>query len=473
MENTLLLPISWEYRARPYTIKSNGMIYKSFNLSVIIRLFVFAITTAGMVIAIYQLNWLLAAPLMVVVLISFFDLLYFLNSMNRKVAFFFDAVTNDDTTLHFSEQVRPRSLRALHQSFNRLNKHIADIKIKNEHNEKFFNEMLKSSATGLLAVDEKGYIEQINDSALDFIGLPHITHTDLLKQKNKELFEQLMLITPGQSRTIKVLHGAELRLFSLKVALLNFGTNRYRLYSISDIKAELEENELDSWQKLIRVMTHEIMNSIAPITSLSNTLSRIFIRNNDPLPAHEVTEKHIENIIHGLEVIENTGKGLMRFVEDYRKLTKIPAPVFKPILLGNWLNALRLLMKNRLNEENINLRISKKVSQEELIGDEKLLNQLMINILNNAIDALKNSEHKKIVISVSENTLGRIKISVSDNGKGIPPEEIEKIFIPFYTTKENGSGIGLSLSRKIMRLHRGSISVFSQPNEQTKFVLSF
>jgi two-component system nitrogen regulation sensor histidine kinase NtrY len=160
-------------------------------------------------------------------------------------------------------------------------------------------------------------------------------------------------------------------------------------------------------------------------------------------------------------------------VEDYRKLTKIPAPVFKPILIGNWLNALRLLMKNRLNEENINLRISKKGSQEELIGDEKLLNQVMINMLNNAIDALKSSEHKKIVISVSENTMGRIKISISDNGKGIPPEEIEKIFIPFYTTKENGSGIGLSLSRKIMRLHRGSISVFSQPNEQTKFVLSF
>jgi len=449
------------------------MIYKSFNLSVIIRLLVFAFATAGLGIALYQLNWLIAAPLMVVILILFFDLIYFLNGINRKVTFFFDAVTNEDTTLHYSEHNQTRSLRALHQSFNRLNKHIADIKIKNEHNEKFFHEMLKSSATGLLAVDEKGYIEQINDSALDFIGLPHISHVDLLKQKNYELHEQMMLITPGQSHTIKVLHGAELRLFSLKVALLNFGMKRYRLYSISDIRAELEENELDSWQKLIRVMTHEIMNSIAPITSLSNTLSHIFIKNNNPLPAHEVTEKHIANIIHGLEVIENTGRGLMRFVEDYRKLTRIPNPVFKPILINNWLNALRLLMKNRLDEENINLKITKKGSREELIGDEKLLNQVMINMLNNAFDALKTSGHKKIVISVSENTMGRLKISVSDNGKGIPPEEIEKIFIPFYTTKENGSGIGLSLSRKIMRLHRGSISVFSQPDEQTTFVLSF
>ncbi|MBN1791906.1 MAG: ATP-binding protein [Bacteroidales bacterium] len=449
------------------------MIYKSFNLSVVIRLLTLALATAGLSIAVYLQNWLLAAPLVLIILISVFSLIYFLNSINRKVAFFFDAVTNEDTTLHYSESIRPRSLRALHQSLNLLNKHIADIKIKNEYNEKFFQEMLKSSATGLLAVDEKGYIEQINDSALDFIGLPHITHIDLLKQKNQELFEQLMLITPGQSRTIKVLHDNELRLFSLKVALLNFGSNSYRLYSITDIKAELEENELDSWQKLIRVMTHEIMNSVAPITSLSNTLSRIFIRNNHPIPVQEVTGKHVENIIHGLEVIENTGSGLMRFVEDYRKLTKVPSPVFKSISIDNWLNATRLLMRDKLNEEKINLRIVKKGSRNELIGDEKLLNQVMINILNNAVDALKDKDHKKIAISITENNLGRLKISISDNGKGIPPEELEKIFIPFYTTKEKGSGIGLSLSRKIMRLHRGSISVSSQPAEKTTFILSF
>ncbi len=449
------------------------MIYRSFNLSVIIRLSIISLTTAGLGIAIYRLNWLAAAPLVIVFLISFIGLIYFLNGVNRKLALFFDAVINDDTTLHYSELIRTPSLKALHQSFNRLNKHIAELKISNEHREKFFQEMLKSSATGLLAVDEKGYIEQINDPALDFMGLPNITHIDLLQQKNPELYEHMMHIVPGQSRTIKVLNGSELRLFSLKVALLNFGTNRYRLYSIVDIRAELEENELDSWQKLIRVMTHEIMNSVAPITSLSNTLSRIFIKNHRPLPVHEVTERHVENIINGLEVIENTGKGLMRFVEDYRKLTKIPNPVFRPIIISKWLNAIRMLMKSRLDEENIDLSITKKGSQETLLGDEKLLTQVMINMLNNAIDALKNISHKKIMISVTESAMDRLKISISDNGKGIPPEEIDKIFIPFYTTRENGSGIGLSLSRKIMRLHRGSISVSSLPDDQTTFVLSF
>lgn len=448
------------------------MISKSYNLSVTIRILIFGVAVAALGILLYRQNWLLAGPLILLVPIIFFNLLYFLNHVNRKLSYFFDAVINDDTTLHYTENIHPRSLRSLNQSLNRLNKHIADIKIANEHNEKFFHEMLKSSATGLMAIDEQGYIVQINDAALGFLGLPYLSHIDLLKQKNNEFYLQMMQIAPGQSRTVKSLNDNELHSFSLKMAILNFGIEKYRLYSISDIKTELEENELDSWQKLIRVMTHEIMNSVAPITSLSNTMSRIFIKNNKPLPANEVTEKHVDNIIEGLEVIENTGHGLMRFVEDYRKLTRIPNPVFKPVNINSWLNSLRLLMKSCIEEEGIELKIVKKTVQEELIGDEKMLGQVMINILNNAIDALKKVKNKKIIITVSENTAGRLKISISDNGKGIPADEVEKIFIPFYTTKENGSGIGLSLSRKIMRLHKGSISVASKPGEETVFVLS-
>jgi two-component system nitrogen regulation sensor histidine kinase NtrY len=449
------------------------MIYRSFNLTLVFRLVVFGTLTASLGILLLEKNWLSSLPLLILVAIAMIDLLYFMNGINRKVAFFFDAVTNEDTTLHYSESVRTKSLLALHTSLNQLNKHISEIKIKNEHNERFFSEMLKYSATGLIAVDENGYIEQINDSALEIIGFPHIAHMDLLKQKNSELYEQMMRISPGEGRTIKLLVGTELRSLSVKVSFLNFGVSHYRLYSIFDIRAELEENELDSWHKLIRVMTHEIMNSIAPITSLSNTLSIIFTRDDKPLPVSEVTEKHIVNIIHGLEVIENTGKGLMHFVEDYRKLTRIPKPVFKPMQISQWLNAIYLLLKNRFDEEKIELKIITKGSHEELIGDEKLLTQVMINILNNAADALKNSKDKKIVIAVSGGSTGKTKISVTDNGMGIAPEEIEKIFIPFYTTKENGSGIGLDLSRKIMRLHKGTIAVFSEPGKQSTFTLIF
>jgi two-component system, NtrC family, nitrogen regulation sensor histidine kinase NtrY len=449
------------------------MIYRSFNLTLVLRLVVFGTLTATLGILIMNKNWLFSVPIMILAAIATIDLVYFMNGIHRKVAFFFDAVTNEDTTLHYSESIRTKSLLALHTSLNRLNKHITEIKIRNEHNERFFREMLKYSATGLIAVNENGYIEQINDSALDIIGFPHIEHMDLLRQKNSGLYEQMVQITPGEGRTVKLLVGTELRSLSVKVSLLNFGDSHFRLYSIFDIRAELEENELDSWHKLIRVMTHEIMNSIAPITSLSNTLSRIFTRDNKPLPVNEVTEKHIVNIIHGLEVIENTGKGLMDFVEDYRKLTKIPKPVFKSIKINHWLNSIYLLLKNRFDEERIEFKLITKGAPEELIGDEKLLTQVMINLLNNAADALKTTKVREIVISVSGSSNGKTKISVSDNGMGISPEDIEKIFIPFYTTKENGSGIGLDLSRKIMRLHKGTITVFSQPEKQTTFTLIF
>jgi nitrogen fixation/metabolism regulation signal transduction histidine kinase len=449
------------------------MIYKSFNLAIIVRLVIFAVISAYLGIALVHLNWLMFALLILPVFISGWNLIYFMNGINRKVSFFFDAVNNDDTTLHFSENPQNKSLKELHQSLNRLNKHISDIKISNEHNEKFFRELMKYSATGLLAVDDNGYIEVINDSALDLIGLPHISHIHLLKQKNNELYEQMNNLTPGQSQTVKTLLDGELRLVSLKVVVLKFSEQKFRLYSIFDIKAELEANELDSWQKLIRVMTHEIMNSIAPITSLSNTLSKIFVNNGEPLPVNAITQKHIANTIHGLDVIENTGKGLMHFVEDYRRLTKIPKPVFKSINISDWLTAIQLLMKNKLDEEHIEFKVVNKESRRALIGDEKLLNQVIINILNNAIDALKSSGEKKIVLGVMESSTGKLKINITDNGPGITPDEIEKIFIPFYTTKENGSGIGLSLSRQIMRLHKGSISAFSMPGEQTTFVLNF
>ncbi len=168
MESTPRWHINWEYRDKPFIIKSNFMIYRSFNLTLAFRLVVYGTLAAGLGILILHNNWLFAVPVMILVAISMIDLIYFMNGMNRKIAFFFDAVTNEDTTLHYSESIRTKSLLALHTSLNKLNRHITEIKIRNEHNERFFREMLKYSATGLIAVDEQGYIEQINDSALGY-----------------------------------------------------------------------------------------------------------------------------------------------------------------------------------------------------------------------------------------------------------------------------------------------------------------
>lgn len=449
------------------------MVYKSFHLAIISRLIVFAGIIIGLCFSIYFNNWLVVPVFIILLIISLWNFLYFSNSINRKIAFFFDSVSNEDTTLHYPVRIHSSSLKDLHRSMNDLNNRISEIKIKNEHNERFYRELMKYSASGMIAVDEDGYIDLINNSALALIDLQHISHINLLKQKNEELYTQMNLVKPGQKKIVKLLLGTDLRLLSLKVSALKFGDKRYRLYSLHDIKAELEEKELDSWQKLIRVMTHEIMNSIGPITSLSNILNGIYVKDGKPLPVSDITEKQIQNTIHGLEVIEQTGRGLMHFVEDYRKLTKIPKPVFKAIQVDGWIHSIEVLLRPRLEEEQIEFKISPKEIHKELIGDEKLLSQVLINLLNNSMDALRNITIKKITIHISESNSGKLKISVSDNGAGIAPEEIDKIFIPFYTTKENGSGIGLSLSRQIMRLHKGSITAISEPGVQTALVLSF
>jgi two-component system, NtrC family, nitrogen regulation sensor histidine kinase NtrY len=449
------------------------MNFNTFNLSYTIRLFILAAITSGTTVVILGNNWIFFIFGLLLLIISISEFVYYANSLNRKVAFFFDAVKNDDTTLHFPEGKKNRSLQTLHHSLNSLNQRISEIKIKSENRERFYQEMMRYSASGIMAVDEKGTVEIINNTALQLIGMLQINHLSLLRQKNEELYNTLTSIKPSQTTTLKLLSGNELKLISMKVAVLNFGNKQYRIFSLYDIKAEIEENELDSWQKLIRVITHEIMNSIAPITSLSTTLARFLTKNGKALAPCEITEKEIANTLQGLEVIEKTSKDLMHFVEDYRKLTKVPTPNFKPIAIDEWLGRIIALNTPKLIEEQIDLKLIHKSNHNHITGDEKLLTQVMMNLLINATDALKHVEQKKITIKVVRPIQGNIKISVTDNGAGIYPEEIEKIFIPFYTTKEHGSGIGLSLARQIMRLHKGGISAFSVPGKSTTFTLNF
>jgi len=417
--------------------------------------------------------WWFAAPIFLFVVISGVNMITYVNGVNKKIAFFFDAVRNEDLTLHISEKEGTASQRALNASFNKMIETISEVKIRHEHREKFYRGMLNRSATGLIAADGEGHIEMINPAALHMAGLAYIAHLDLLKQKNKALYEALDKTKPGSVITAKLLNGKELQHISVKVSHLKFGDKHYRLYSINDIKAEMEENEMDSWQKLIRVLTHEIMNSIAPITSMSNTLQRFFTRKSRPVQPGDISGRIILQTIEGLEVIEQQGTGLIDFVEAYRKLTKIPKPVFRPINIDDFLSRIKLLMETRLEEENIQLRITGNEAHHEIVADEKLLSQVMINLLNNAMEAMGKRQDKKIRINVSKNSRGQRMISITDNGNGITPENIDKIFIPFFTTRENGSGIGLSLSRQIMRLHKGSLDVHSITGIETTFSLVF
>ncbi len=449
------------------------MKFKEMNTGLFWRLLIFGAAAGGFTLAVAGSQWVMAIPLFALIIAVTWNLSWYVNSVNRKLAFFFDAVRNEDSTLHFPEGAGTKSMQQLHKSFNRINQIISEIRIRSEHNERFFMEFMKHSSTGLMVADERGYIDIINDKALKFCQLGYIPHIQRLKQSNPVLYEALTEISPGHAKTLKWLEGPEIQQVSLKVVSITFREKQYKIYSLYDIRAELEENELETWQKLIRIMTHEIMNSIAPITSISNTLGKFFVKEDRMVSAAEVTQKQISDTIHGLAVIEERSEGLMHFVDNYRKLTKIPKPCFKPVPVKEWMQRISLLAAKRIEEEHIDLSIRYDYAGSTFPGDEKLLTQVVLNLLNNAADALSRQENKKIGILISLNKEGKLRISISDNGPGFTNEELDNIFIPFYTTKENGSGIGLSLSRQIMRLHKGSISASSVPGKETVFELVF
>ncbi len=449
------------------------MDYKLSRESMIMNVVFLIITAILATLTFVHSQWIIFGVSVISGILASVSILVRFNKNIKKLIFLFDAVRNDDTMLRFNENVKNKSMKNLHKSMNQMNRMISEIKIKSEHNEKFYKELLKYSATGLMVVDTSGYIVFVNNAALEIMRLEHISHVRLLKQQNQNLYDVLLEIVPGKPLSLKLLNGTSFQLVSVNVVVLRFGDQKYRLYSLYDIKTEMEENQLDTWQKLIRVLTHEIMNSIAPVTSLSNTLGRFFKNKGKAKFAREISDIDIRQTIQGLEVIEERSKGMMHFVNDYRALTKIPQPVFKSVQLDEWMNSLNILLSPRFEQENISFDILYRNTKNEIAGDIKLLNQVMINILNNAVDAVKEKKSKKIIVKVFDNPSGYVILQVIDNGKGILPENLDKIFIPFYTSKKGGSGIGLSLSQQIMRMHKGSIDVQSVLGQQTTVRLEF
>jgi Signal transduction histidine kinase involved in nitrogen fixation and metabolism regulation len=260
---------------------------------------------------------------------------------------------------------------------------------------------------------------------------------------------------------------------SIKASALKTRDEEFIIVSIQDIKNELDEKEVDSWMKLIRVLMHEIMNSITPITSLSESLLGIYNHEGMPAQPHEITEKNISTTLQGLNVIREQGKGLMSFVESYRKLTRIPQPERKLFKVSNLFTRIQILFNSLDNSDKIKLTIDLKEPELELFADENQTSLVLINLLKNAIEANADNHAGTISVSAGKDPENNPEICVTDNGPGIPLNQIDEIFVPFFTTRKEGSGIGLSISKQIMRLHGGNLKVRSLPGKETIFCMSF
>jgi PAS domain S-box-containing protein len=356
---------------------------------------------------------------------------------------------------------------------NKVNQQIQQLKIENRQQEQYFRTLLEHLAAGIITYDKKGFILHANSSAKKLLSMDVLTHLQQIERKDLKLFQTIKNIRPSERRLVaSVTAQGEIQL-SLKATSFKTNDNELVILSIQDIKNELDEKEIESWMKLIRVLMHEIMNSITPITSLSESLSNIYSAGGKPVLPEEINIKTIATTLQGLNVIKEQGRGLMSFVESYRQLTRVPEPDKKLFKVADLLGRVQILYNSLEKSDRIDLTLSLKNSDLEIFADQNLISQVLINLVKNALEANENNNDGKIRIVASEDKDNHPEICVIDNGPGIAEENIDEIFVPFFTTRQNGSGIGLSISKQIMRVHGGNLKVRSVPNKETSFCLSF
>jgi Signal transduction histidine kinase involved in nitrogen fixation and metabolism regulation len=401
------------------------------------------------------------------------NLISYLNSTNKKIRFFFDSVRNDDSNLSFPAETKNTALRELYQSMNRVNHQIQQLKIENRQQEQYFRTLLEHLAAGIITYNDKGFILHANSSAKKLLSIEVLTHLQQIERKDHKLFEIIKSIKPFERKLVAVTAEAGEIQLSLKATSFKTNENELVILSIQDIKNELDEKEIESWMKLIRVLMHEIMNSITPITSLSESLSNIYSTEGKPVLPEQVNVKTIATTLQGLNVIKEQGKGLMSFVESYRKLTRVPEPEKKLFKVADLMNRVQILYNSLEKSDKTNLSVSLANPDLEIFADQNLISQVLINLLKNALEANESNYSGMIRIVASEGYKNHPDICVIDNGPGISEENIDEIFVPFFTTRQNGSGIGLSISRQIMKAHGGNLKVRSVPDKETVFCLSF
>lgn len=436
--------------------------FNQIQYSLALRLGVFGILSVSGTYFALTRQWVCLIPTVIGWLYAIWMLHKLYKRNDRKVSFMFDAIDNNDYALQFATDNCLSDDKLVNESLNRIIRILYQAKIEVVQKEKYYELIMNSVNTGIVVLDDAGNIYQSNKEALQLLGLSVFTHVNQLVRIDTKLQATVAHILPGDKHQISFINERGTVNLSIRASEMSLQEKHVRILVINNIDSEMNDKEIDSWIRLIRVLNHEIMNSVAPITSLSNTLLSIHTDANS-------------EIRKGLEMIYTTSKSLISFVESYRKFTHIPTP--EPSLF--YVREFAERMINLANHQNKhpNITFNLHIEPADLIvhADEKLITQVVLNLLKNAMQAIGNEQPDgRIELNAYCKPDESVVIEISNNGPGIPPEEAEHIFIPFFTTKKGGSGIGLSVSRQIMRLSGGSITLKSNPaTNKTSFVLTF
>lgn len=399
------------------------------------------------------------------------ELYRFTSQTNRKLTRFLESVKYSDFLSGFANDNKlGRSFRELNTAFNEVLEAFRNTRTEKEEHWQYLNTIVQQVRTGIISFDPDGQVQLMNTNAKRFIGIASLKNVNELADTNPKLYQALMEVQSGKSTLYK--SGNEY-LLTLQATELRIRGNTVKLVTLQNIQNELQKQELDAWQNLTRVLRHEIMNSITPISSLTSTLREILDHDMTKVENHyELQSEGAEDLREGLTTIENRSKGLIKFIDAYREYTSLPQPKIKSIRVNDLLEKVAQFMKPELKKTPIQFGYHCDSEYITIQGDEEMIEQVLINLIKNAMEALEQVENPRIELNGSFHD-NAVSIEVIDNGSGIIPEAIERIFIPFFTTKKTGSGIGLALSRQIMQMHNGSLTVKSEPDVKTVFTLNF
>lgn len=402
---------------------------------------------------------------------QFYDFYRFNKKAQQEVEQFVESIHYRDFSRHFEVNKAPAELQPFRSGFNQINSTFKLISKEKEIQHLHLKTILEIVDTGILSYEtESGDILWMNESLKNLLQIPYLKTIHSLEKRNQKLYEEVLLLEPGNNRVTEIVReNSRYKILLASTAFQN-DSKKYKLIAFQNINEALDESESQAWQKLLSVLTHEIMNSVAPIASLAETLKKRI--QETPENSEAPSEKN-SDIETGIDTIIKRSDGLLRFTETYRNLSKIKTASKSEILLVELFEHVQQLLQPTLDKKNISLEVILRDPFLTLEADASLLEQVLINLVLNAIDAVKDNPNPRITISGEITSMQKVVLKIGDNGSGIPPDVLDKIFIPFFSTKKTGSGIGLSLCKQVMMLHKGQVQVQSAVGEGTVFSLVF
>lgn len=443
---------------------------KQYQILILIRIVILAALLSGAAFLLANGYYAFMFAALALVVGSVMELFRYISKNNEELEQFVESIHYRDFSRHFDVKHAPEPVKDLRKGFNEINNTFKLISRERETQFLYLQKILELVDTGIISYDvASGEVSWMNESFKKMMGIPYLKTIESLERRDEQLYRDIAALKTGEQKVTKAT--GDKNSFKVLIAASAFQTEGkiYKLVAFQNVNEALDENEAEAWKKLLSVMTHEIMNSIAPISSLADTLKNRLQKSSSNIQ----NPAAVEDLELGIETIRRRSEGLLKFAETYRNLNKITKPNLKRVYVRDLFENLHRLMEPTFNEKNIEPEIILKDPDLSLELDTNLIEQVLINLVINAIEAVKEKPDAKIQLSAYINPNNRVLIKVADNGSGIPDDVLDKIFIPFFSTRKTGSGIGLSLCKQIMMLHKGTINVQSKVGEGTMFTLQF